>query len=147
MKSYQSLQRVIGYLIGPSDDLLACIAKEVYTVEILPELGALAQKAWRRVGLENIHLRLGDGAQGWPNEAPFDVILVTAAPRRVPVALVEQLAEGGRMLIPLGVPERPKTLWRVRKLQGKLRWENLGQAIVVPMELTDPDGRFVSPPR
>ena len=72
------------------------------------------------MGYGRVHVRCGDGYQGWPEEAPFDAILVTAAAPRVPEALEGQLQEGGRLVIPLGLPGRAQTLVRFRKIKGEL---------------------------
>jgi protein-L-isoaspartate(D-aspartate) O-methyltransferase len=93
----------IGTGSGYQTALLAALAREVYTVEILPALAARARALLLdELGLQNVHPRVGDGALGWPEEAPFDRILVAAAAPEVPPALREQLAPGGRMILPLG---------------------------------------------
>ena len=78
------------------------IAKEVFTIEIVPELGKKAGEILQRLNYSNVHVRIGDGYLGWPEEAPFDAIIVTAAPDHVPQPLVDQLKVGGRMMIPVG---------------------------------------------
>jgi protein-L-isoaspartate(D-aspartate) O-methyltransferase len=93
----------VGTGSGYQTAVLARLAREVWSIEIVPELAARAGELLeRRLGLRNVHLRQGDGAEGWPEAAPFDRILVTAAPREVPEALVDQLAPRGRMVIPVG---------------------------------------------
>jgi protein-L-isoaspartate(D-aspartate) O-methyltransferase len=92
----------IGTGSGYQAAVLAELAKEVYTIEIVPELAAESEKTLRRLGYKNVHVRAGDGYRGWPEHAPFDGIIVTAAPDHIPPALVEQLAVGGRMIIPVG---------------------------------------------
>jgi protein-L-isoaspartate(D-aspartate) O-methyltransferase len=93
----------VGTGSGYQTAVLARLAREVWSIEIVPELAARAQELLeRRLGLRNVHLRQGDGAEGWPEAAPFDRILVTAAPREVPEALADQLAPRGRMVIPVG---------------------------------------------
>jgi protein-L-isoaspartate(D-aspartate) O-methyltransferase len=82
--------------------ILAELAREVYTVEIIPALAALARERLDALGYANVRVREGDGYGGWPDEAPFDRIIVTAAPEVIPPPLVEQLAVGGRMVIPVG---------------------------------------------
>jgi protein-L-isoaspartate(D-aspartate) O-methyltransferase len=78
------------------------LCKEVYGVEILPELAETAAARLKMLGYKNVTVRCGDGYQGWAEHAPFDVILVTAAPEHVPQPLIEQLAVGGRLVIPVG---------------------------------------------
>jgi protein-L-isoaspartate(D-aspartate) O-methyltransferase len=99
-----STQKVleIGTGSGYQAAVLASIVREVYTIEILPELSARAERALKELGLQNVHVRTGDGYAGWPEAQPFDAIIVTAAPDHVPQPLVDQLAVGGRMVIPVG---------------------------------------------
>ena len=92
----------IGTGSGYQTAVLAELAAVVYTVEIIPELSGQAQGALAAMGYSNIEFRAGDGCAGWPEEAPFDAIIVTAAPEHVPPALKEQLADGGRLVIPVG---------------------------------------------
>ena len=81
--------------------LAECVA-EVYTIEILPELGRRAEVLLEELDYENVHVRVGDGFDGWPEAAPFDGIIVTAAPTRIPQPLLDQLDIGGRLVIPVG---------------------------------------------
>lgn len=93
----------IGTGSGYQTALLARIAGEVFTIERIPELATAAtERLAARLGYRNIHFRTGDGALGWPEHAPFDAIIVTAAPETLPPALVEQLAPGGRLVAPVG---------------------------------------------
>lgn len=93
----------VGTGSGYQTAILAHLAEEVFSIEIVPELAARARAVLvDGLGLLNVRLRTGDGAEGWPEEAPFDRILVTAAAREVPPALVAQLAPGGRMILPVG---------------------------------------------
>ena len=105
--------------IGPSDKVLEIgtgsgyqaavlgeVAREVYTIEIIPELAERARATLANLGYDNVHVRAGNGYLGWPEQAPFDAILVTAAPDQVPPALVDQLAVGGKMVIPVGTAEQ-----------------------------------------
>ena len=100
----QGTERVleIGTGSGYQAAVLAEIAPEVFTVEILPELLKRAQTTLGSLGYKNIHFRAADGYQGWPEFAPFDCIIVTAAPDHVPQPLIDQLKAGGRMIIPVG---------------------------------------------
>ena len=93
----------VGSGSGYQTALLALLAREVFSIEIVPELAARAAEVLLGpMHLQNVHLRVGDGRLGWPEEAPFDRILVTAAPASVPEALEAQLGPGGRMVIPVG---------------------------------------------
>ena len=96
----------IGTGSGYQAAILAELAREVYTIELIPELAARAASVLRRLGYTNVRTRTGDGYAGWKEHAPFDAILVTAAPDHVPPALVEQLAVNGRMIIPVGRGEQ-----------------------------------------
>jgi protein-L-isoaspartate(D-aspartate) O-methyltransferase len=92
----------IGTGSGYSTAILASLAARVYSIEIRPELSHEAKERLAKLGVKNVELRAADGYRGWPEEAPFDAILVTAAPERIPPPLLEQLAREGRMVIPVG---------------------------------------------
>lgn len=92
----------IGTGSGYSTAILASLAFRVYSIEIRPELSHEAKERLAKLGVKNVELRAADGYRGWPEEAPFDAILVTAAPERIPPPLLEQLASEGRMVIPVG---------------------------------------------
>jgi protein-L-isoaspartate(D-aspartate) O-methyltransferase len=92
----------IGTGSGYQAAVLAEIAGEVYTIEILEPLALRAEETLKRLGYDNVKVKVGDGYKGWPEHAPFDAIIVTAAPDHIPQPLVEQLKEGGRMVIPVG---------------------------------------------
>ena len=99
-KSHNVLE--IGTGSGYQAAILAELAHHVFTIEIIPELAESAEKVLMELGYENITVRTGDGYKGWPEEAPFDRIMVTAAPNEIPEKLVEQLAPNGRMILPVG---------------------------------------------
>jgi protein-L-isoaspartate(D-aspartate) O-methyltransferase len=99
----------IGTGSGYQAAVLSPLAKEVYTIEIVPELAARAKRTLEELGYANVHAREGDGYAGWPEHAPFERIIVTAAPARIPQPLVDQLAPGGVMVIPVG--ERNSMQW------------------------------------
>ncbi|MCC7180834.1 MAG: protein-L-isoaspartate(D-aspartate) O-methyltransferase [Acidobacteria bacterium] len=92
----------IGTGSGYQAAILGELAREVYTIEIVPELAERARRTLEAEGYRNVHVRAGDGYKGWPEQAPFPKIMVTAAPEEVPPALVEQLAVGGTMILPVG---------------------------------------------
>lgn len=92
----------IGTGSGYQTAILARLARHVYTIEIVEALGRCAAEVFRRLAITNISSRIGDGFAGWPEEAPFDAIVVTAAPAEIPPALAAQLKPGGRLVIPVG---------------------------------------------
>ncbi|HYG63743.1 MAG TPA: protein-L-isoaspartate(D-aspartate) O-methyltransferase [Thermoanaerobaculia bacterium] len=92
----------IGTGSGYQSAVLSRMGVEVYSIEILEPLGEQARKTLARLGYGNVHLRIGDGYKGWPAEAPFDAILLTAAPPEIPKPLLDQLKRGGKMVVPVG---------------------------------------------
>ena len=122
----------IGTGSGYQAAVLSPLVAEVYSIEIVRSLGLDAARLLRRLGYKNVHTKIGDGFQGWAEHAPFDSIIVTCSPEGPPAALVQQLREGGRMVIPVG--ERfQQTLVRFTKVNGKLKAEPLQPTFFVPM--------------
>ncbi|SDZ56725.1 MULTISPECIES: protein-L-isoaspartate(D-aspartate) O-methyltransferase [Rhodonellum] len=111
----------VGTGSGYQAAVLAEIVKEVYTIEIVAQLGLRAEKALKAMGYDNIHVKIGDGYQGWPEKGPFDAIIVTAAAQKIPPPLIAQLNEGGRMIIPVGPSGGAQQLMLVEKSKGKTK--------------------------
>jgi protein-L-isoaspartate(D-aspartate) O-methyltransferase len=106
---------------------------EIYSIEIVPELAERAGEQLEAAGYEDVHVKQGDGYYGWPEHAPFDAIIVTAAPDHLPQPLADQLTADGRLVIPIGPPGGYQTLWRFTKAEGELTAENLGGVAFVPL--------------
>jgi protein-L-isoaspartate(D-aspartate) O-methyltransferase len=123
----------IGTGSGYQTAVLARLAAQVFTIEIIPALGNRARELLERLGFANIEIKIGDGFFGWEEKAPFDAILMTAASPRVPPALWSQLREGGRLVMPQGEEGRDQTLMRYRKLSGKMAGEEITGVVFVPL--------------
>jgi protein-L-isoaspartate(D-aspartate) O-methyltransferase len=122
----------IGTGSGYQAAVLSGLVAQVYSIEIVDSLGKRASQTLRRLHYNNVHTKIGDGYQGWPEQAPFDKIIVTCSPEDVPKPLVEQLKENGRIVVPLG--ERyQQTLFLFTKVDGQLKAEPLQPTFFVPM--------------
>ena len=123
-------QRVleIGTGSGYQAAVLSELVAEVYSIEIVRPLAQRAEALLRELGYKNVHVKAGDGYKGWPEHAPFDAIIVTAAPDHVPKPLVEQLREGGRMIIPVG-ESGAQNLYLLEKRGGQVK-----QTAVIPVK-------------
>ena len=110
---------------------LGCV--EVYSVEIIPELAEQAAERLHALGYTRLHLKKGDGYRGWPEYAPFDAIVVTAASGHVPPPLEEQLADGGRLVIPIGEAYAPQILWKLVRQGTEFRDYVIGSVAFVPL--------------
>lgn len=134
----------IGTGSGYQAAVLAEIVDEVYSVEIVSRLAKSAAKRLKELGYDNVHVKDGDGYQGWEEHAPFDRIIVTCSPESVPQPLIDQLKDGGRMIIPLG--ERYQQAFHLlRKEDGKLVEEKLVATLFVPMTGQSEEQRRVKP--
>jgi len=122
----------IGTGSGYQTAILAKIAKEVYTIDRIPELVEFAKKNIAKLKLKNINFKIGDGTLGWKEFTPFDKIIVTAASPSIPNTLVNQLNNNGIMVIPVG-PKYSQTLKVIRKINNKLNEENSIECIFVPL--------------
>ena len=130
----QSRVLEIGTGSGYETAVLAELAAEVFTVERLPVLAETAQTRLERLNYHNIQFRTGDGSVGWPEAAPFDAIVVSAAADVVPPALTEQLKNGGRLVVPVGPPHGEQVLMRMDKdADGTVRWRELCGVKFVPL--------------
>jgi protein-L-isoaspartate(D-aspartate) O-methyltransferase len=128
----------VGTGSGYQAAVLAHITPHVWSVEALPVLAGAARERLARLGY-SVTVKAGDGRLGWPEHAPYEAIVVTAAPAEVPAALVQQLAQGGRLVIPLGESQWDQTLWRIQKAEdGRLRAERLGEVRFVPLVTSAP---------
>lgn len=127
----------IGTGSGYQAAVLAELVEHVYTIEIVEDLGKSAAKRLERLGYHNVEVRIGDGYEGWPEEAPFDAVIVTAAPETIPQELVDQLAEGGRMVLPVGTGIQELLL--VEKKDGKAVERHITSVRFVPMVHDDED--------
>jgi protein-L-isoaspartate(D-aspartate) O-methyltransferase len=123
----------VGTGSGYQAAILAELTDEVYTVEIIPELAESARERFDRLGYESIHSVNADGYYGWEECAPYDVIIVTAAPDHVPQPLVGQLKDGGRMVIPVGPVGWYQTLWLITREGGEVEYHNQGGVRFVPL--------------
>ncbi|HEX2494441.1 MAG TPA: protein-L-isoaspartate(D-aspartate) O-methyltransferase [Steroidobacter sp.] len=128
----------VGTGSGYQAAVLAALAAHVYTIELEPSLARRAEKILRELNYRNITTRTGDGYQGWPAEAPFDVIVVTAAPDHVPEPLLKQLKPGGRMVIPVGERNATQQLQLIEKgSNGKLVARTVSAVQFVPLRRPD----------
>ncbi len=122
----------VGTGSGYDAAILSQVAREVYTIEIDRDLGSRARETLRELGYENVRVRIGDGRRGWPEEAPFDAILVTAAPESVPPALFKQLKVGGRMVVALG-SGFSQDLKVITKTADGQETRRISPVVIVPM--------------
>jgi protein-L-isoaspartate(D-aspartate) O-methyltransferase len=123
----------IGTGSGYQAAVLARLCRRLYTVERHPALLEDAERRFQKLGLVNITTRLGDGSLGWPEQAPFERIMVTAAAADIPDILLEQLAEGGIMIVPVGLDENDQHLMRVRRTAADIETDDLGPTRFVPL--------------
>ncbi len=122
----------IGTGSGYQAAILSLLSREVFTIEIVESLGLAARQRLKKLGYENIAVHIGDGYNGWPSQAPFDAIMVTAGAEQLPQPLMDQLAEGGRMVIPIGPNGGVRQLTLVTRKRGKFKFEKLMPVRFVP---------------
>jgi protein-L-isoaspartate(D-aspartate) O-methyltransferase len=123
----------IGTGSGYQTAVLAALAEQVFSIEILPDLSARAQRILKQLGIQNIKLNVGNGFHGWAEEAPFDAIMITAAAPKIPPPLWNQLREGGVLIMPLGKEGHTQQLIRARKIGGRQVIEEHSAVIFVPL--------------
>lgn len=123
----------IGTGSGYQAAILAELVKQVYTIEIVEPLGKRAAATLTRLEYKNVQTRIGDGFRGWQDAAPFNAIIVTCAPDAVPQPLIDQLADGGRMIIPVGPQGEPQNLVLLKKTGGKVEQQKVLPVTFVPM--------------
>jgi protein-L-isoaspartate(D-aspartate) O-methyltransferase len=123
----------VGTGSGYQAAILGVLSREVFTIEIVAELAHRSSRRLADLGYTNVHVRAGDGYRGWPERAPFDRILVTAAPPVMPQALLDQLSDGGVLVAPVGPSPSAQTLLRYRKHSGRFEVDDLGAVAFVPM--------------
>jgi protein-L-isoaspartate(D-aspartate) O-methyltransferase len=123
----------VGTGSGYQAAVLGELVQEVFSIEIIPDLAERAEKVLAESGYDNVEVRQGDGYQGWPAKAPFDIILITAAPEEIPQPLIDQLAEGGRLVVPVGPQGEIQTLTLVTREKGEVKKSYITDVRFVPM--------------
>lgn len=123
----------IGAGSGYQAAVLAYLGCQVFTIELVEQLAEGARRVLETLGYDNVKVRQGNGYSGWPEESPFDAVIVTAAPESIPQILIEQLKTGGKMIVPVGGVYSVQSLLLVTKLEGKLTTEDLLPVRFVPM--------------
>jgi protein-L-isoaspartate(D-aspartate) O-methyltransferase len=115
----------IGTGLGYQTAILAQLARKVYSVEIIEELGQKAKQRLRQQGCSNVELKIANGYQGWPEHAPFDKVIVTAAPDLIPPPLIHQLKAGGKMVIPAGLPNTQQLILAEKLANGRMTMKEI----------------------
>ena len=129
----------IGTGLGYQATVAAALARRVYSVEVIEELSQQARQRLRRLGIDNVELKIGNGCLGWAERAPFDKIIVTAAPDLIPPALLAQLKPGGRMAIPAGLPDAQQLLLVVKDADGMVTTKEILPVRFSQLEGTEAD--------
>ena len=124
----------VGTGSGYQAAVLSRLAGQVYTIEIVPELAQSARETLTRLGYRNVTVRTGDGYAGWPEQAPFDRIIVTAAPADIPASLIAQIVRGGRLVAPVGTAGAQELLVLTKDKNGKVSRRSVAPVAFVPMQ-------------
>jgi protein-L-isoaspartate(D-aspartate) O-methyltransferase len=127
----------IGTGLGYQSAVLAELVAKVYSVEVIDELAQRAEERLKRRGCFNVEVRIGNGYVGWPEHAPFDKIMVTAAPDLIPPPLLNQLKAGGRMVLPVGLPDAQQLVLVEKDVNGKIRTKEVMQVLFSLLEGSD----------
>jgi protein-L-isoaspartate(D-aspartate) O-methyltransferase len=129
----------IGTGLGYQTAILAQLAREVYSIEIIEELGQQAKQRLGRQGCTNVELKIANGYHGWSEHAPFDKVIVTAAPDLVPPPLIHQLKNGGKMVIPAGLPDTQQLVIIDKDGSGRVTMREILPVLFSQLEDTEPD--------
>jgi protein-L-isoaspartate(D-aspartate) O-methyltransferase len=132
----------IGTGLGYQAAIAASLARKVYSIEVIEELSLQAKQRLRRLGLVNIELRIGNGCHGWAEHAPFDKVIVTAAPELIPPPLIDQLKPGGKMVIPAGASDGQQLILVEKDGQGKVAIKEILPVRFSQLEGPDPHARI-----
>jgi protein-L-isoaspartate(D-aspartate) O-methyltransferase len=127
----------IGTGLGYQSAVLAELSGKVYTVEIIDELAQQAEQRLKREGYTNVEVRVGNGYFGWPEHAPFDKVIVTAAPDLIPPPLINQLKPGGKMVVPVGLPDAQHLVVVNKGINGRVRTKEIMQVLFSVLEGPD----------
>lgn len=128
----------IGTGLGYQTAILAQLARSVYSVEIIDELGQEAKKRLRQLGCSNVEVKIANGYHGWSEHAPFDKVIVTAAPDLIPVPLIHQLKAGGKMVIPAGLPNMQRLIVAEKLANGRMTMKEILPVRFSQLEGTEP---------
>ena len=129
----------IGTGLGYQAAILAQLARKVYSIELIEELGQQAKQRLRREGCTNVELKIANGYHGWSEHAPFDRVIVTAAPDLIPPPLIHQLKNGGKMVIPAGLPDAQQLVLVDKDSNGRVTMREVLQVRFSQLEDTEPD--------
>jgi protein-L-isoaspartate(D-aspartate) O-methyltransferase len=129
----------IGTGLGYQAAILAQLARKVYSVEIIEELGQQAKRRLRQEGCSNVELKIANGYHGWSEHAPFDKVIVTAAPDLIPPPLIHQLKAGGKMVIPAGLPNTQQLIVAEKLANGRMTMKEILSVRFSQLEGTEPD--------